>query len=143
MKVRYRVDFGGGARGSQQDAVDAPDVGAEPDEAPAASDPEAAPQPRPVSRAARQLALAHHIDRLIDDGVLDDYAHAARVLGVTRARLSQVMALLHLAADIQEQVLAGTLCLSERRLRIVIAEAHWEQQHTRVRVAQEEESSES
>lgn len=128
MKVRYKVDFGGGARGDQWDAVDAPDVGAEPDEAPAAPDPGAAPHPQPASRAARQLALAHHVERLIEGGVLDDYAHAARVLGVTSARLTQVMNLLLLAPQIQEQVLLGELRGTERRLRGAVREPVWARQ---------------
>ena len=50
-----------------------------------------------VSRVARQLALAYHVERLIEDGVLKDYAEAARVLGITRARMTQVTNLLNLA----------------------------------------------
>ena len=33
------------------------------------------------SRLARMLALAHHVERLIDTGELTGYAEAARVLG--------------------------------------------------------------
>ena len=143
MKVRYRVDFGGGARGDQRDAVDAPDVGAEPDEAPVAAGPEAAPQSQPVSRAARMLALAHHVERLVEAGELTGYAEAARALGVTRARMSQLMNLLLLAPEIQKQILSDTVQISERGLRTVTAEAYWEQQCIRLRLAQEGESHES
>ena len=47
--------------------------------------------PPPPSRAARMLALAHHVERLIEAGELTGYADAARGLGLTRARLTQVM----------------------------------------------------
>ena len=84
--------------------------------------------PKPVSRAARMLALAHHVERLADDGALPDYAAAARPLGLTRARLTQVMNLLLLAPRIQEKVLAGDLRASERGLRSVVGESEWERQ---------------
>ncbi len=80
---------------------------------------------RPVSRAARMLALAHHVERLIDAGELAGYAEAARALGVTRARLTQVMNLLLLAPAIQARILDGKLEVSERRMRTVVAEAEW------------------
>jgi hypothetical protein len=37
------------------------------------------------------LALAHNIEGQIEDGTIPDYAAAAGTLGVTRARLTQVM----------------------------------------------------
>ena len=68
-------------------------------------------------RLARRLALAHLVERLIDACKLDDYAHAARVLGVSRARLSQLMDLLLLPPDVQERVLLGQWTGGERALR--------------------------
>ncbi len=76
----------------------------------------AAPMPD-VSRAARQLALAYWIERKVEVGELDDYAHAARVLGITRARVSQLMNLLGLSAAVQEDVLRGSLDGGERELK--------------------------
>jgi len=61
--------------------------------------------PGRVPRVSRLLALAHRVDRLLRAGVVKDYAEAARLGHVTRARISQVMSLLYLAPDIQEQVL--------------------------------------
>ena len=61
--------------------------------------------PGRVPRAARLLALAHRLERLLRTGVVRDYAALARLGHVTRARISQVMALLLLAPDIQEQIL--------------------------------------
>ena len=80
------------------------------------------------TRLARQLALAHHVERLVEDGTLRDYADAARVLGVTRARMTQVMNLLALSPALQERVLDGTLRVSERRLRRVVGEVEWGRQ---------------
>jgi hypothetical protein len=61
--------------------------------------------PGRVPRVSRLLALARRLDRLLRAGVVKDYAEAARLGHVTRARISQVMSLLYLAPDIQEQVL--------------------------------------
>ena len=74
------------------------------------------------------LALAHHIERLIEVGELTDYAEAAQALGLTRARLTQITQLLQLAPEVQEQVLLGTLTWTERRLRQVVREASWHRQ---------------
>ncbi len=78
------------------------------------------------------LALAHHIDRKIRDGDLRDYAHAAEVLGVTRARVSQISALTLLAPAIQEAILSltGTRldAITERQLREIVAEPLWDKQ---------------
>ena len=86
-----------------------------------------APVPMP-SRAARVLGLAHHIERLVDAGQLRDYAEAAKDLGVTRARISQVVAMLGLSPAIQERILVGELRSSPRRLRPVLGLADWEEQ---------------
>ena len=51
------------------------------------------------------LALAHRLERLVRTGVVKDYAEAARLGHVTRARVSQIMSLLYLAPDIQETIL--------------------------------------
>ncbi len=48
----------------------------------------------------------------------------ARALGITRARLTQVLNLLLLAPEIQECVLKGQI-RSERRLRAVVGEPNW------------------
>lgn len=86
--------------------------------------------PPPIQRVARKLALAHYIERLIDQGRLRDYADAARRLGLTRARVSQVMDLLHLAPAVQASILSGELSWSERRLREVLRKVEWEEQET-------------
>jgi hypothetical protein len=67
--------------------------------------PRPACEPGRVPRVARRLALAHSFDGLLCSGVVRDCAELARLGRVTRARVSQVMALLQLAPGIQEQVL--------------------------------------
>lgn len=47
--------------------------------------------PGRVPRVSRLLALAHRLDRLLRAGVVKDYAEAARLGHVTRARISQVI----------------------------------------------------
>ncbi len=86
---------------------------------------EAKPSTPHPSRAAQMLALAHHVERLVEAGELTGYAEAARSLGLTRARMTQVMNLLLLAPEIQEQVLVRKINGSERRLRKVVKEADW------------------
>lgn len=43
-------------------------------------------------------------DQLVPDGEVRDYAELARLAHVTRARMSQIMSLTHLAPDIQEAI---------------------------------------
>ncbi len=75
--------------------------------------------PRCSDTLARRLALAHYIERLIDAGRLRNYAEAAAILGVTRARISQLMDLALLPARVQDQILRGTRSLNERALRLL------------------------
>jgi len=82
-------------------------------------------------RVVRLLGLAHEIERRIRAGELRDYAQAAEVLGVTRARVSQITALTLLAPVIQEAILglsAERGVISERQLRVIVAEPVWEKQ---------------
>ncbi len=90
------------------------------------------PKPSGPSRAARMLALAHYIERQIDEGAISDYAAAARALGVTRARVTQLMNLLLLAPEIQKGIVGGELVLTERALRRVVREPDWDEQRALV-----------
>ena len=58
-----------------------------------------------VPRVAKLLALAHHFEAMLREGVVQSYAELAQLGQVTPARVSQVMALLGLAPDIQEAIL--------------------------------------
>jgi len=57
------------------------------------------------ARIALQLALAYRIQGAIEAGEIKDQAEAARRLGLTRARMSQLLDLTLLAPDIQERML--------------------------------------
>jgi hypothetical protein len=90
----------------------------------------------PVSRPARvavTLALAHKIRQGILTGEIKDQAEAARRLGLTRARLSQVLDLTNLAPDLQEEILfleatGGREPLRERSLRGAVRIMAWGRQ---------------
>ncbi len=84
------------------------------------------PGTRPVSRAARMLALAHYVERLVEQGTVASYAEASRQLGVSRARMTQILNLLNLPPRVQEGLLLVDLHLSERRVRALVARAEWE-----------------
>jgi hypothetical protein len=58
-----------------------------------------------VPKVARWMALAIRCDELVRTGVVGSYRDLADLAGVTRARVTQVMNLLHLAPDIQEALL--------------------------------------
>ena len=69
--------------------------------------PPAKPEPvRRPAKVAQQLALAHHLQAVIDRGAVADRAAVARKLGLTRARVTQLLDLLMLAPDLQDAVLA-------------------------------------
>lgn len=95
-----------------------------------ATDPE--PPAERIPRAARVLALAHKWRGLIRSGAVKDQAELARLVGVSRARVTQVMGLLWLAPDVQEALLNGTLdgVLPEGALRAVAQMPLWESQRT-------------
>ena len=94
------------------------------------------PKPEPVRRPAKvaqQLALAHHLQAAIDRGAIADRADVARKLGLTRARVTQLLDLLLLAPDLQAAVLAmetvdGTEPMAERTLRAVAHAGTWAEQ---------------
>jgi hypothetical protein len=91
------------------------------------------PPLRRPARVARMLALAHHLQAAIDRGQLADRAHAARCLGLTRARVTQLLDLALLAPDLQEEVLfleavGGIEPLAERDLRAVVRHRRWSEQ---------------
>jgi len=95
-----------------------------------------APVPAPVRRPARvaiALALAHKIQAAIDSGAARDRADIARRLGLTRARVTQMLDLTLLAPDIQAAILDlesvdGIEPLSERRLRAISHAVTWSRQ---------------
>jgi hypothetical protein len=102
-----------------------------PDGAPDDPGAPASPPPARVPRVARVLALAHHWQGLIRSGAVSDQADLARLVGVSRARVTQVMNLLWLAPDIQEAVLTGMICATgEQALRKAASQRLWSKQRT-------------
>ncbi len=70
--------------------------------------PEKCTEERPArreTRVPRLLALAHKIDGMINSGELKDWAEAARLIGITRARMAQIAQMLFLSPGIQESIL--------------------------------------
>jgi hypothetical protein len=80
------------------------------------------------------MALAIRFDGLIRDGVVADQSQLARLAKITQPRMTQVMNLLHLAPDIQEELLflpaaeSGREPIHEKLLRPVAAEVDWQGQ---------------
>ena len=85
-----------------------------------------------VSPAARNLALAHRLAALIDQGQIADYTAAARLLGVSQVRITHLMGLLLLAPEIQSAILAGTIAPGDKQLRELARIAEWPGQLERV-----------
>lgn len=90
--------------------------------------PEVIEERSPVDPKARQLALAYHIDALIASGEMNDIAHVARVAGVSRARISQVLDIALLEPRIQEAILAGSCGLGAHSIRRLAGNQNWEEQ---------------
>jgi hypothetical protein len=76
------------------------------------------------------MALAIKFQEMVDRGEVREYADLARLGFVTRARVTQIVNLLHLAPDIQEAILvdSGSIPLRETQLRSVVRILHWDDQ---------------
>jgi hypothetical protein len=87
-----------------------------------------------VPRISRLLALALKMEEMIEDGTVKNYGELARLGRVSAARISQVMNLLHLAPDIQEEILLGNAPkdrLRESAVRKLSAVVPWSEQRHR------------
>ena len=84
-----------------------------------------------IPRISRLMALAIHFDALIRQGTVRDYADLARLGGVTRARIPQIMNLLNLPPWKQEEILflpgsvRGRDTLTERAVRALTGGVDW------------------
>jgi len=94
----------------------------------AAAPPPPSPKPAGPTAIARRIALAHHIADLIDRGELGGLADAARRLGVSRARVTQIADLALLDPAIQAAVLLGRCEPRDRHLREVGRHPLWTDQ---------------
>jgi hypothetical protein len=117
QEVTYAVDFCVGSKRALKNKVCQPS-------------PEATVAGRAIPRIARLMALAIRFDGLVKEGAMRDYAEIARLGRVTRARVTQIMKLLHLAPDIQEQILflPDVRGINERNLRHIVNRVDWQEQ---------------
>jgi len=77
------------------------------------------------------MALAIHLQNFVDQGKVRDYAEIARLTGLTRARVTQIMNLNLLAPEIQEEILFlpktlhGKDLIVERNVRNITKNIDW------------------
>lgn len=122
MKVEIDVQFDRGRRGRKRVTT-----GGEKSISPPAS------RGR-LPRVTKLMALAIRFERLVQTGEVANYAELARLGHVTRARMTQIMAFLHLAPDIQDALLnlppveRGRDPITERDIRPILAQPHWSKQ---------------
>jgi hypothetical protein len=80
------------------------------------------------------MALAIHMEELVHKGDVADYADLARLAHVSRPRITHIMNLLHLAPDIQEEILflprtdGDRAPIRERMIRPIAAIIDWRKQ---------------
>ena len=103
-------------------------------------------EPGRIPWLSKLMALAIRFDGLVRDGVVTDQAELARLGHVSRARVTQIMNLLHLAPDIQEEVLflpqikRGKEPIQERHLRPIAAVPDWRKQRRMWRTLDDSET---
>ena len=87
-----------------------------------------------VPRIAKLMALAIRFDEMLAKGVVRSQSDLAKLCHVTQPRMTQIMNLLHLAPDIQEQILfidaslAEQCRICERAIRPLCLQGNWENQ---------------
>ncbi len=86
IRVKRQLHLGKGQRGQQKIATKPPVVVS-----------------GRVPRISRLMALAIRFEGLLRDGIVCDQSELARLGHVTQPRMTQIMALLNLAPDIQEE----------------------------------------
>ena len=90
--------------------------------------------PGRLPRATQVLALAIQFEDMLARGEAKDYADLARLGGLCRERVSQIMRLIYLAPDIQVELLylpptpTGRFPISETGLRRIAGVLSWPQQ---------------
>jgi hypothetical protein len=90
--------------------------------------------PGRLPRVTQVLALAIYFDDMIQQGEAKDYADLARVAGLCRERISQLMRLTYLAPDIQVELLylpptaTGRYPVSETSMRQIANLLSWADQ---------------
>jgi len=131
FKVRFSKKRGKGRRPTRIRVAQAPE-----DQGPAGSGDsedkkDSEVDPSQVPRLTRLLVLGHHFERLVRDGAVKDYAEIARMTGLSRARVTQMVNLTLLAPRIQEAALCDqppaplAPQIRENLLRRLATETDW------------------
>jgi len=92
------------------------------------------PASPPLPRISRLLALALKMEEMIQAGTVKKYSDLAHLGQVSAARITQLMNLLHLAPDIQEQILSPDTPMIELResaVRKLSSVVLWDDQRVR------------
>jgi hypothetical protein len=131
-RVEFTVKFSHGPKGRRR----AREASEEPDPTHAtgsAATPLKVASASSVPKIARLLVLGHHFERLVREGIVKDYAEIARLAGLTRARVTQIVNLTLLAPYIQEEILFAKFMIgprsdispSERQFRLLASLGGW------------------
>ena len=91
--------------------------------------------PPRTPRISKLMALAIRFQSLLRDGTVWDQSDLARLTHVTQPRMTQILNLLHLAPDIQEELLflppvEGRDRIHERMLRPMTGMLVWKEQRS-------------
>ncbi len=84
-----------------------------------------------IPRIAKLVALASRMQSMIESGQVETYQQLAEIGRISQPRMTQIMSLLHLAPDIQEEllylpeVMQGKATIHERLLRPLNTELDW------------------
>ncbi len=133
-RVEFTVQFSHGPKGRRR----VREASGQPDPTPATDSAAARPKAafaKGVPKITRLLVLGHHFERLVREGAVKDYAEIARLTGLTRARVTQIVNLTLLAPEVQEDILnlsnvtRGPDPVTERALRAAAAHADWRTQN--------------
>lgn len=87
-----------------------------------------------IPRVSKLMALAIRFDQMLANGEVASMSELARLAHVTQPRMTQIMNLLHLAPDIQEEllhlppVISGDDPITERDLRPITRMRDWRKQ---------------
>ena len=101
VTVTYKFEVTRGRKGRKQLAPPAAPI--EQDTPPASLRPVI--DPSSIPKLTRLLVLGHHFERLVRDGVVVDYTQLARLTGLSKARVTQILNLTMLPPDVQLEVL--------------------------------------
>ena len=90
--------------------------------------------PAKLPHITKLMALAIRLEHLLANGQVKDQAEIARVAGITRARVTQILNLTNLAPEIQQAILDLEPSTDyvprfrEREVRTIAITANWEKQ---------------